>query len=95
LPAKLSNKSSAQIVVAKADATEPGAPAETPSRPLRRGAPVKPETEVETPKAAQTPAEAQAAPPEPPVPAQQPNPVVRTLSNMVGALTGLIPFATR
>ena len=51
--------------------------------------------EARQPKAAQAPAEAQAALPEPPVPAQQPNPVLGTLSNMVGALTGLIPSATR
>ena len=97
LPTKLSSKSSAHVVVAKADATTPGAPAETPSQPLRRGAPVKPEKGVTTPKAAQAPADAQAVPPEQPMPAQQPNPnpVVHAFSNIVGALTGLIPFATR
>ena len=90
LPTKLSSKSAAHVVVAKADAT-------TPSEPLRRGASVKPEKGATTLKAAQAPAEAQAAPPEPPVPAQQPNPnpVVHAFSNMVGALTGLIPFTTR
>jgi hypothetical protein len=97
LPTKLSSKSAAHVVVAKADATGIGAPVKTPSEPLRLGASVKPEKGATTLKAAQAPAEAQAVPPEQPVPAQQPNPnpVVRAFSNMVGALTGLIPFATR
>jgi hypothetical protein len=94
-PTKLSSKSSAHAVVAKADATAPGAPAETPGQPLRRGAPVKPEKGLKTPTAAQAPAEAQAAQPEPPAPVQQPNPVVRAFSNAVGALTSLNPFAAR
>jgi hypothetical protein len=93
LPTKLSSKSSAHVVVAKADATAPGAATETPGQPPRRGAPVKPEKGLKTPTAAQAPAEAPAAQPEPPAPAQQPNPVVRAFSNVVGALSGLNPFA--
>jgi hypothetical protein len=96
LPTKLSSQSVAHVVVAKAGATGLGA-SETPSEPLRRGATVNPEKGAKTLKAAQAPAKAPAAPSEQPVPAQQPNPnpVVHAFSNMVGALTGLIPFATR
>src|SRR6202012_134932 len=43
LPTKLSSKSAAHVVVAKAEATGPGAPAETRSEPPRRRASVKPE----------------------------------------------------
>jgi hypothetical protein len=96
LPTKLSSKSAAHVVVAKADATGPWAPAETQSEPLRRGASANSEKGAKALKAAQAPAEAQAAPSEQPAPAQQPNPnpVVHAFSNVVGALTGLIPFAT-
>ena len=97
LPTKLSSKS-AHVVVAKAEATAPGASVETPSRALRRGASVKPEKAAPTVRPAQGPAEAQATPPQPPAPAQQPNsnPVVHAFNNVVGAvgaLTSLIPFA--
>jgi hypothetical protein len=95
LPTKLSGKSAApHVVVAKADATGPSAPAETPSQPLRRGAPVKPATGAKTLDAAQATAEAQAAPPEQPPPVHQPNPnpVMHAFNSMVGAVTGLIPF---
>jgi hypothetical protein len=94
-PTKLSSKSAAHVVIAKAEATGPGAPAETRSEPPRRGASVKPEKGANTPNAGQPPTEAQAAAPsEQPVAAPQPNPnpVVRTFKNMVGALTGFIPF---
>jgi hypothetical protein len=96
MPTKLSSKSAAHLVVAKADATGHLAPAETPSEPIRRGASVNPEHAAKTLNAAQAPAEVQAAPSEQPVPAQRPNPnpVVHAFSYMVGALTGLIPFAT-
>jgi hypothetical protein len=53
---------------------------------------VKPEKGA---KVAQAPTEAPAAAPaQQPVAAQQPspNPVVRTFKNMVGAITGFIPF---
>jgi hypothetical protein len=95
LPTKLSNKSDARVVVAKADATGAKAPAER-SAPPQREASVKPEKGATTLNAAQAPtgAPAAAAPSQQPIAAQQPspNPVVRTFKNMVGALTGLIPF---
>ena len=94
LPTKLSNKSDARVVVAKADATGAKAPAER-SAPSQREASVKPEKGAKTLNAAQAPTEAPAAAPsQQPTPAQQPNPnpVVRTFRNMVGALTGFIPF---
>lgn len=94
LPTKLSSKSAAHVVVAKADATGAKAPAER-SAPPQREASLKPEKEAKTPNAGQPPTEAQAAAPsEQPLAAQQPspNPVVRTFKNMVGALTGFIPF---
>jgi hypothetical protein len=94
LPTKLSNKSDARVVVAKADATGAKAPAER-SAPPQREASVKPEKGAKTPNAAQAPTEAPAAAPsQQPLAAPQPspNPVVRTFRNMVGALTGFIPF---
>ena len=104
LPTKLSGESTAHTVVAKAEATAAGAPLETPSGSLRRGASAKPGKGATTLKAAQARAEAQAAQPEPPLPAQpepplpaqqpNPNPVVHAFSSMVGALNGLNPFAT-
>ena len=94
LPTKLSSKSAAHVVVAKAEATGPGAPAETRSEPPQRGASVKPEKEAKTLQAAQALAEAQRAPSAQSVatPRPNPNPVVRTFSYMVGAVTGFIPF---
>jgi hypothetical protein len=94
LPTKLSSKSTAHVVVAKAEATGPGASEETRSEPPRRGASVKPEKEAKTLQAAQAPAEAQPAPSAQSVatPQPNPNPVVRTFSYMVGAVTGFIPF---
>jgi hypothetical protein len=93
LPTKLSSKSDARVVVAKADATGAKAPAER-SEPPRREASVKSEKGANTLNAAQAPTEAQAAPSAQPVPAQQhnPNPVVHAFTNMVGAVAGLIPF---
>ena len=94
LPTKLSSKSAAHVVVAKADATGHLAPTETASEPLRLGAPVNPEKGAKTLNATQSPAEAQAAPSQQPAPAKQsnPNPVVHAFNSMVGAVTGLIPF---
>ena len=91
---KLSSKSAGHVVVARADATGHLGPAETPSQPLRRGAPAKPATGAKTLDAAQATAEAQPAPPEQPAPAKQsnPNPVVHAFNSVVGAVTGLIPF---
>ena len=93
LPTKLSSKSDARVVVAKADATGAGA-AERSDPQLRPDASVKTEKGAKTLKVAPAPTEAQAAPPEQPVAAQQPkpNPVMHAFKNMVGALTGLIPF---
>ncbi len=94
LPTKLSNKSDARVVVAKADATGAKAAAER-SAPPQREVSVKPEKGAKTLKVAQAPTEAPAAAPsQQPVAAQQPspNPVVRTFRNMVGAITGFIPF---
>jgi hypothetical protein len=97
LPTKLSGKSAAHLVAAKADATGRSAPAETRSEPLRRGASVNSQNGAKTLNPAQAPTEVQAAPSEQPAPAQRPNPnpVVHAFSYMVGALTGLIPFASR
>ena len=94
LPTKLSSKSAAHVVVAKAEAAGHWAPTETASEPLRLGAPVNPEKGAKTLNATQSPAEAQAAPSQQPAPAKQsnPNPVVHAFSYMVGAVTGLIPF---
>jgi hypothetical protein len=94
LPTKLSSKSAAHVVVAKAEATGHWAPTETASEPLRLGAPVNPEKGANTLNATQSTAEAQAAPSQQPAPAKQssPNPVVHAFNSMVGAVTGLIPF---
>lgn len=99
LPTKLSNKSAAHVVVAKADANGPLVHAEAPSEPLRRTASVNPEKGAKTLKAVQqAPAEAQAPPSEQsaaPQPSPSPNPVVHAFNNAVGAvgaLAGLIPF---
>lgn len=96
LPTKLSSRSAAQSVVAKADTAGSRAPVLTPSESLRHGASAKHEKAATTLKAVQAPAEAQVAPPEQSVPAQQPsaNPVAHAFSNMVGALTSLNPFAS-
>jgi len=97
LPTKLSSKSAAHVVVAKADANGPSVPAETPGEALRHAASVNPEKGAKTVKTAQAPAEALAPPSEQPVKAPQPstNPVVHAFNNAVGAvgaLAGLIPF---
>ena len=93
LPTKLSSKSDARVVVAKADATGAKAPAER-SEPPRREASVKSEKGANTLNATQAPTEPQAAPLAQPVPAQEPNtnPVVHAFKNMVGAVASLIPF---
>jgi hypothetical protein len=80
LPTKLSSKSAARVVVARAEATGPTTPA------------------AKTLKTAQTSTEAQTAPSLQPAPAParppNPNPVVHAFSNVMGALTSLIPFAS-
>lgn len=93
LPTKLSSKSEARVVAARADAAAK-APVER-SEPPQREASLKPEKGGKTLNATQAPAEAQAGPSGQPVAAQprsNPNPVVRTFTNMVGAIAGLIPF---
>jgi hypothetical protein len=94
LPTKLSSKSAAHAVVAKADPSGPGTAAETQSEAPRHGALTNSEKGAKTPTVAQAPAEPQAASSQQPGPAKQsnPNPVVHAFSNVVGALTGLIPF---
>ena len=93
MPTKLSSKSDARVLVAKADATGAKAPAER-REPPRREASVKSEKGANTLNAAQAPTEAPTAPPAQPVAPQQPNtnPVVHAFKNMVGAVAGLIPF---
>jgi hypothetical protein len=95
LATKLSSKSPAHVVVAKADAAGLRVPVETPGEPLQHEASVNSEKGAKTLKIAQAPTETQAAPPEQPTPAPQlnPNPVVHAFSSMVGTLAGLIPFA--
>jgi hypothetical protein len=94
LPTKLSSKSDARVVAAKADAAGAKASVER-SEPPQREASLKPERGGKTLNATQAPAEAQAAPsgqPVAPQPRNNPNPVVRTFTNMVGAIAGFIPF---
>jgi hypothetical protein len=95
LPTKLSGKSVAHVVVARAEAIGPGVRAATPTEPLRLGASVKPEKGAKTVTTAQAPAAAQAPPSAQPAPAKQPNPnpVVHAFNSVVGALNGLNPFA--
>jgi hypothetical protein len=95
LPTKLSSKSTAHVVVAKADPSGAGTAAETQSEAPRHGASPNSEKGAKALTVAQAPAaEPQAAPSPQPGPAKQsnPNPVVHAFSNVVGALTGLIPF---
>jgi hypothetical protein len=94
LPTKLSSKSAAHAVVAKVDPSSAGTAAETQSEAPRHGASTNSEKGAKTLTVAQAPAEAQAASSQQPGPAKQPNPnpVVHAFSNVVGALTGLIPF---
>ena len=90
LPTKLSSKSEARVVVAKAEATGPS----ERSEPQHEGL-AKPEKGAKTPKVAPAPVEAQAAPSAPPAaPPKQPNtnPVVHAFNNVVGAVVGFIPF---
>jgi len=78
-PTKPSRRSSARMVVAKTEATAPGAAAETGSQPLH----------LEAPVTAQAPAEAepQAASTAPPAADQQPaNPLTHAFGYIVGAL---------
>jgi hypothetical protein len=94
LPTKLSSKSAAHVVVAKADPSGAGTPAATQSEAPRHGASTNSDKGAKALTVAQAPPEPQAAPSPQPGPAKQPNPnpVVHAFSNVVGALTGLIPF---
>ena len=94
LPTKLSSRSAAHVVIAKADPSGAGTPAETQSEASRHGASTNSEKGAKALTVAQAPPAPQAAPSQQPAPAKQPNPnpVVHAFSNVVGALTGLIPF---
>jgi hypothetical protein len=91
LPTKLSNKSDAHVVVAKADPTGFKAPTERSASPQREAS-LKSEKEAKPPSAAQALTEGQAAPPAPPAAQHNTNPVVHAFTNMVGAVAGFIPF---
>jgi hypothetical protein len=75
------------VVVGKTGAAVPSAAVDTPSPPLPIGTPVKPEREVSGAKALQPITESVAAPATLAEAAKQsPNPLVRALSNLFGAL---------
>ena len=87
LPAQRRGKVTARVVVGKTAAAIPSAAVDTPSPPLPIGTPVKPEREVSGAKALQPITESVAAPATPAETAKQsPNPLVRALSNLFGAL---------
>ena len=89
LPAKPSGKSSARVVVTRTDMTTSSA-AETPSRPVQLGTPVKSEKAARvSPKAPQAAAEPQAVPPAPHAFAQRSiNPLASALARVFGELVG-------
>ncbi|HZZ25543.1 MAG TPA: SPOR domain-containing protein [Roseiarcus sp.] len=87
LPAQHRGKVTARMVVGKTGAAIPSAAVDTPSPPLPIGTPVKPEREASGAKALQPITESAAAPATPAEAAKQsPNPLVRALSNLFGAL---------
>jgi len=87
LPAQRRGKVTARVVVGKTAAAIPSAAVDTPSPPLPIGTPVKPEREASGAKALQPITESAAAPATPAEAAKQsPNPLVRALSNLFGAL---------
>ena len=87
LPAQRRGKVTARVVVGKTGAAIPGAAVDTPSPPLPIGTPVKPEREASGAKALQPITESVAGPATPAEAAKQsPNPLVRALSNLFGAL---------
>ena len=90
LPAKPSGKSSARVVVTRTDMTTSSAAAETPSRPVQLGTPVKSEKAARvSPKAPQASAEPQAIPPAPHAFAQRSvNPLASALARVFGELVG-------
>jgi hypothetical protein len=86
-PAQRRGKVTARVVVGNTGAAIPSAAVVTPSPPLPIGTPVKPEREVSGAKALQSITESVAAPATPAEAAKQsPNPLVRALSNLFGAL---------
>ena len=86
LPAQRRGKVTARVV-GKMGAAVPSAVADTPSPPLPIGTPVKPEREASGAKALQPITESVAAPATPTEAAKQsPNPLLRTLGNLFGAL---------
>jgi hypothetical protein len=87
LPAQRRGKVTARVVVGKTGAAVPSAAVDTPSPPLPIGTPVKPEREASGAKALQPIAESVAAPATPAEAAKQsPNPLLRALGNLFGAL---------
>src|ERR1700722_5541870 len=87
LRAQRRGKVTARVVVGKTGAVIPSAAVDTPSPPLPIGTPVKPEREPSGAKALQPITESVAAPATPAEAAKQsPNPWVRALSNLFGAL---------
>ncbi len=75
-PAKLSRRTSARVMLAKTDATAPGAAAETRSQPLRPGAAMTERASAELP----------AAPPAPAAAEEPVNPLTHAFSTLTGAL---------
>ena len=87
LPAQRRGKVTARVVVGKTGAAIPSAAVDTPSPPLPIGTPVKPEREASGAKALQPITESVAAPATPAEAAKQsPNPLLRALGNLFGAL---------
>jgi len=87
LPAQRRGKGTARAVVGKPGAALPSAAVDTPSPPLPIGTAVKPEREASAAKALQPITESVAAQAKPAEAAKQsPNPLVRALSNLFGAL---------
>ena len=87
LPAQRRGKVTARVVVGKTGAAVPSAAVDTPSPPLPIGTPVKPEREASEAKPLQPITESVAAPATPAEAAKQsPNPLLRALSNLFGAL---------
>jgi SPOR domain len=93
LPAKPSGKSSARVVAARTDTTEPSAATETPIRPVQRGTPVRSEKAARvSPKAPQAAGRAAGDAAGPPHAfAEQPvNPMASALARVFGELIGAL-----
>jgi hypothetical protein len=87
LPAQRRGRGTARMVVGNTGAAIPSAAVDTPSPPLPIGTPVKPEREASRAKALQPITESVAGPATPAEAAKQsPNPLLRALSNLFGAL---------